>query len=48
MNLGIIIIFEKNDINTADALIFKSFFNQKVKICLVNNGNNEKFFKLLD
>lgn len=48
MNLGIIIIFGKGDVKTTDALLFKSFFNQNVKICLVNNGNHEKVVKLLD
>ena len=49
MNLGIIIIiFGKGDVKRTDALIFKSFFNQNVKICLVNNGNHKKVFKLLD
>jgi hypothetical protein len=48
MNLGIIIIFEEDDVITTDARIFKSFFNQNVKICLVNNGNHKKIFRLLD
>jgi hypothetical protein len=48
MNLGIIIIFDKEDVKKIDALLFKSFFNQNVKICLVNNGNHEKVVKLLE
>tara|TARA_B100000767_G_C19743347_1_gene527266 strand:- start:691 stop:1113 length:423 start_codon:yes stop_codon:yes gene_type:complete len=48
MNNGIIIIFEKNCIDTIEIQIFKLTFNKKIKICLVNNGNNEKIFKFLD
>ena len=47
MKKGIIIIFRKNDTDITNTLIFKSFFNQKIKICLVNNGNHEDVFKLL-
>ncbi|MCH3885203.1 hypothetical protein [Tenacibaculum aquimarinum] len=52
MKKGIIIIFGKKDFDETNTLIFKSFFNQKIKICLVNNGNNNKnlqsLYKLKD
>jgi hypothetical protein len=31
MNLGIIIIFDKEDVKKIDALLFKSFFNQTLR-----------------
>ncbi|MFK8060119.1 MAG: hypothetical protein AB8B78_08520 [Polaribacter sp.] len=48
MKKGIIIIFGKKDIDETNSLIFKSFFNQKIKICLVNNGNHKKVLKILN
>ncbi len=47
MNKGIIIVFDKNDIDIKTDLPFKSFF-KKIKICLVNNGNHKKMLKLLN
>lgn len=48
MNKGIIIIFGENDLDETNSLTFKSFFNQKVKICLVNNGNHDNVLRLLN
>ena len=48
MKKGIIIIFGKNDIEISANLSFKSSFNKKFKICLVNNGNDDKVLKFLD
>ncbi|MFY9244084.1 MAG: hypothetical protein WAO74_13785 [Polaribacter sp.] len=47
MKKGLIVIFGKNDVHMTNADIFKSFFNQKIKICFVNNGNHDKVFNLL-
>ena len=48
MKKGIIIIFGKSDIEISANLSFKSSFNKKFKICLVNNGNDHKVLKFLD
>lgn len=48
MRNGIIIVFGKNDFDSSNALNFKSFFYKNIKICLVNNGNHDKVFKLLN
>jgi hypothetical protein len=47
MKKGIIIIFGKNDFTISESLSFKSSFNKKIKICLVNNGNDTKVLNLL-
>ncbi|WP_299060882.1 hypothetical protein [uncultured Polaribacter sp.] len=45
MKKGIIIIFGKNEGILSNTLNFSTFFNEKIKICLVNNGNHDNFFK---
>jgi hypothetical protein len=48
MKKGIIIIFGKNDLPFSERMSFKSAFNKKYKICLVNNGNDSKVLKFLN
>ncbi|MEO9570015.1 MAG: hypothetical protein ABJH82_06600 [Polaribacter sp.] len=47
MKKGIVIIFDKNDINISENQRLKSYFNKDFKICLVNNGNHVKLFNFL-
>ena len=47
MKKGIIIIFDKNDINISKTSFLKSFINQGIKILLINNGNHQTILKLL-
>ncbi|WP_157663280.1 hypothetical protein [Polaribacter sp. SA4-12] len=47
MKKGVIIIFGKNDLTISKNLSFKSSFSKKVKICLVNNGNDTKGLNFL-
>ncbi|WP_343329597.1 hypothetical protein [Polaribacter staleyi] len=47
MKKGVIVVFEKNDIDVLEKFPLKSFFNKQLKICLVNNGNDNKILKLL-
>lgn len=48
MKKGIVIIFGKNDFDITSTLNFKLFLDQKIKICLVNNGNQDKMLPLLN
>jgi hypothetical protein len=47
MKKGIIIIFDKNDLTLSESLAFKFSLSKKVKICLVNNGNDPKVLNFL-
>ncbi|WBX72623.1 hypothetical protein PG913_06780 [Tenacibaculum pacificus] len=47
MKKGIIIIFGRKDVSFLGASFLKSFINQKIKICLINNGGDELVFRLL-
>lgn len=47
MKKGIIIIFNKSDINILKASFLKSFINQGIKILLINNGNHQVIIELL-
>tara|TARA_R110002049_G_scaffold183679_8_gene351678 strand:- start:9326 stop:9736 length:411 start_codon:yes stop_codon:yes gene_type:complete len=48
MRKGIIIIFGKNDVVNSNNLFLKSFFNKHIKICLINNGNNDEILEFLN
>jgi hypothetical protein len=47
MKKGIIVVFKKNDIDVLENVPLKSFFNKHFKICLVNNGNDNKILNFL-
>ncbi|QXP73689.1 hypothetical protein RRF68_03505 [Tenacibaculum sp. HL-MS23] len=47
MKKGIIIIFNKSDINILKTSFLKSFINQGIKILLINNGNHQAIIELL-
>ena len=47
MKKGIIIICNKNDLDVLEEIRFKSLFNKEFKICIVNNGNNNKILNFL-
>ncbi|AUC23637.1 hypothetical protein BTO15_16730 [Polaribacter sejongensis] len=47
MKKGIIIICNKNDLDILKEIRFKSLFNKEFKICIVNNGNNNKILNFL-
>ena len=47
MKKGIIVVFGKNDMDVLEKYYLKSFFNKQYKICLVNNGNDNKILKFL-
>jgi len=47
MKKGLIIVFGKEDIVFENTIIFNLLNNQKVSICLVNNGNCNKVYELL-
>ncbi|WP_159951044.1 hypothetical protein [Polaribacter septentrionalilitoris] len=47
MKKGLIIVFGKDDVEFENTIIFNLLYNQKVTICLVNNGNCGKVYDLL-
>jgi hypothetical protein len=47
MKKGLIIIFDKDDLATLKNLSVKLSFNKHIKICLINNGNDNKILNLL-
>jgi len=47
MKKGLIIIFDKDDFATLKNLSVKLSFNKHIKICLINNGNDNKILNLL-
>jgi len=48
MKKGLIIIFDKNDFTMLKDLSFKLSFNKQIRICLINNGNDNKILTLLN
>ena len=47
MKKGLIIIFDKDDFTALKHLSVKPSFNEQIKICLINNGNDNKILNLL-
>ena len=47
MKKGLIIIFDKDDLTELKDLSVKLSFNKQIKICLINNGNDNKILNLL-
>lgn len=47
MKKGLIIIFDKDDFTELKNLNCKLSFNKQVRICLINNGNDNKILNLL-
>ncbi|MDG1037810.1 MAG: hypothetical protein P8O89_02575 [Polaribacter sp.] len=47
MKKGLIVIFDKDDLTVLKNLSVKLSFNRQIKICLINNGNDNKILNLL-
>ena len=47
MKKGLIIIFDKEDFTVLNNLSVKLSFNKHIRICLINNGNDNKILNLL-
>lgn len=48
MNKGLIVVFNENDINFKNILIFKKLVSKNITICLVSNGNNSLLIETLE
>lgn len=47
MKKGVIVVFEKNDIDSLKSTRIKFLYNNKLDFCFVNNGNDNKVLKFL-
>ena len=47
MKKGVIVVFEKDDIDSLKSSSLKFLFNNKLDFCFVNNGNDHKVLKFL-
>lgn len=47
MRKGLIIVFGKEDLAFENSLIFNFLNNNKITVCLINNGNCNKVYDLL-